>query len=91
MKCRSAGGCEEHGFTLVIGAAFAESDPVQLHAEIAHEANDDACEAYLTETRVFDLDLVRARYRDFYGPGAGEVAILIEGFGGGSLLYTFGG
>lgn len=85
------GGCEEHDFTLVIAAEFAESDPVQLRAEIAHNANNDPCEAYLTETRVFDLGLVRARYRDSYGSGAGEVAILIKGAGGDSLLYTFGG
>ena len=83
------GGCEEHDFTLVIGAAFAESDPVQLQAEIAHDANNDACEAYLTETRVFDLGLVRTRYRDWYGPGAGEVVMLIKGVGE-SLSYVFG-
>lgn len=88
----SFGGCPvEHDFTLVIEAAFRESDPVQLHAEIAHTAHGRGCLAYIHDTRVFDLGLVRARYRDFYGSGAGAVAIRIKGVGGGSLLYEFGG
>ena len=74
-----AGGCREHAFTLVIGASFAESSPVQLSAVLKHEANGDRCEAWLTETHVFDLDLIQSRYREAYGPGAGTVVLQLRG------------
>ena len=84
------GGCRRHAFTLVISESFRESDPVQLPAVLAHNANGDACEAWLTESHVFDLDLVRTRYRQFYGSGPGRVVLSIEGVPGGDLVYEFG-
>ena len=86
-----AGGCRNHIFTLVISKSFRESDPVQLPAVLAHDANGDPCEAYLTESRVFDLALVRTRYRQFYGPGPGKVILRIAGVPGDDLLYQFDG
>lgn len=86
-----AGGCRSHVFTLVISKSFTESDPVQLSAVLAHDANGDTCEAYPTESRVFDLALVRTRYRQFYGPGSGTVVLRIAGVPGGDLLYQFDG
>ena len=86
-----AGGCRNHAFTLVISESFRESDPVQLPAVLAHEANGDPCEAYPTESRVFDLALVRTRYRQFYGPGSGTVILRIAGVPGDDLLYQFEG
>ena len=86
-----AGGCRDHVFTLVISQSFRESDPVQLPAVLAHEANGDACEAWLTESHVFDLALVRTRYRQFYGSGPGRVVLLIEGVPGEQFLYEFAG
>ena len=86
-----AGGCRTHAFTLVISKSFRESDPVQLPAVLAHEANGDACEAWLTESHVFDLALVRTLYREFYGPGPGQVVLQIEGMSGEQFLYEFAG
>ena len=86
-----AGGCRRHVFTLVIAESFMESDPVQLSAELVHEANGDACEAWLTNVRVFDLELVRTRYRQFYGPGPGTVVLRVEGLPGEDLVYEFAG
>ena len=86
-----AGGCRRHVFTLVISESFMESDPVQLAAELVHEANGDACETWVTESRVFDLDLVRTRYRQFYGPGPGRVVLRVEGLPREDLLYEFAG
>ncbi|MDE0394320.1 MAG: hypothetical protein OYK82_06035 [Gammaproteobacteria bacterium] len=86
-----AGGCRNHAFTLVISRSFRESDPVQLSAVLAHEANGDACEAWLTESHIFDLALVRTRYRQFYGSGPGRVALHIEGVSGEVFLYEFAG
>ena len=86
-----AGGCRRHDFTLVISKTFLESDPVQLRAVLAHEANGDACEAGITESLDFDLALVRTRYQEFYGPGAGEVVLRITGVSGDDLVYEFTG
>ena len=86
-----AGGCRRHDLTLVISKSFRESDPVQLQAVLAHNANGDLCEAWLTESHVFDLALVRSRYQQFYGPGPGKVVLRIEGVSGDNLLYKFDG
>ena len=86
-----AGGCRRHDFTLAISKSFMESDPVQLQAVLAHNANGDLCEAWLTESHVFDLALVRTRYQQFYGPGPGKVVLRIEGVSGADLLYEFDG
>ena len=86
-----AGGCERHDFTLVISSTFLESDPVQLRAALAHEANGDACEAWVTESLDFDLALVRTRYQQSYGPGAGTVVLRITGVSGDDLVYEFAG
>ncbi len=43
-----SGGCRTHRFTLVAAEGFLESDPVQLDATIAHDADGDPCEAYPT-------------------------------------------
>ena len=83
------GGCETHVVALVIAASFAESFPVQLQASLAHEANGDPCQAWLTVTYVFDLALVRTRYREAYGPGAATVVLQLDGFSGGPLVYEF--
>ena len=83
------GGCRRHDFTLVISKSFRESDPVQLPAVLAHDANGDTCQAYPTESHVFDLALVRNRYRQFYGPGPGKIVLRIAGVPGDDLVYEF--
>ena len=59
--------------TVVISKTFRESDPVQLTTVLAHDANGDSCEAWLTESLVFDLALVRtalsAALRTRFGQG----------------------
>ena len=49
-----SGGCKEHHFTLVTNGMFLESDPVQLKLSLAHDANNDPCEAFPTEEHQFD-------------------------------------
>ena len=86
-----SGGCRTHAFTLVISKYFQESDPVQLPAVLAHEANGDPCEAWPTESLGFDLGPVRTRYLQFYGPGPGTVVLRIRGVSGEDLVYEFAG
>ena len=86
-----SGGCRTHVFTLVIAGSFVESSPAGLPAVLRHDANGDRCEAWPTESYVFDLTLVRARYREVYGPGAGRVALQLAGFPELGLVYEFTG
>ena len=83
------GGCEDHTFTLVLGEAFMESFPVQLQAVLAHEANNDPCQAWLTNSYAFDLDLAKSRYEEAYGPGEGSIVLQLDGAPGGELIYEF--
>ena len=84
-----SGGCRTHVFTLVIAASFVDSSPVRLPAELRHDANGDTCEAFPTESYAFDLALVRTRYRTVYGPGAGRVALQLDGVPEDGLIYEF--
>ena len=84
-----SGGCRTHRFTLVAAEAFMESDPVQLSVAIAHDADDDPCEAYPTEDYHFILDPIKARYKAFYGAGAGTIVLGLAHAPGGPLVYQF--
>ena len=84
-----SGGCRTHVFTLVVGASFVESSPVRLPADLRHDGNGDTCEAFPTESYAFDLTVVKARYRDAYGPGRGQVALELANLPGDRLLYDF--
>ena len=84
-----AGGCARHEFILVASELFRESDPVQLPLTLAHDANGDSCEAWLTQDYEFDLSLLRDRYRRVYGDGPGRMVLSLEGAPGGALLYVF--
>ena len=84
-----AGGCARHVVTLVVSELFRESDPVQLPVFLAHDANGDSCEAWLTQEYEFDLTPVRNRYHQAYGDGPGRMVLLLEGAPDGMLLYVF--
>ena len=84
------GGCRMHEFTLVLSNAFMLTDPVRLRATLAHNANDDPCEAWLTEDLVFDLAPVRELYGDHGSARASIILMLSASDGTGrELLYEF--
>ena len=82
-----SGGCEAHTFTLVTTGRFMDSDPVQLQAGLAHHANGDSCEAWITETYHFDLSPLKARYQKMYRTETGTIILSIKGAS--ALVYTF--
>ena len=86
-----SGGCEDHEFTLVASDAFAGSYPVQLEVALAHEANGDRCQAYLTETYDFDLTPIRKLYQEAYQEDAGTIVLLLPDVPEDvpDLIYTF--
>lgn len=82
------GGCQEHLFAVDASGAFRESDPVQLPVALAHEANDDACERWVTEDYRFDLTPLRERYEEEYKQASGVIVLLLDGASG-EFRYEF--
>lgn len=83
------GGCENHQFTLVSSGVFLESFPVQLRVDLAHNANNDSCEAWLTVDYYFDLSAIKILYQAAYQQGAGTIILLLEDVPNGQLVYDF--
>ncbi len=84
-----SGGCEAHHFTLVASDTFLESFPVQLHAYIAHNANNDNCEAYPTVSYQFDLTPIKTMYQEAYQQEAGTIVLHLKDAPDGELVYEF--
>lgn len=86
------GGCETHDFTLVASAVFMESYPVQLGASLAHDANGDMCEAYLTAEYEFDLTPIKTLYQEAYREDTGTIVLRLRDVSDPvpDLIYTFG-
>lgn len=89
LNVSHGGGCATHRFTLVASEAFLESFRVQLAVLLAHDANGDACEAWLTEAYRFDLRVIRNRYREAFGQGPGEIVLLLDDTPSGPLVCGF--
>ena len=84
-----SGGCEEHEFTLVVSEAFLESFPVQLHVSLAHNANNDTCEAYPMENYRFDLTPIKTMYQNAYRQEAGTIVLRLKDAPDGDIIYEF--
>jgi len=51
-----SGGCKPHTFEIIWDEVVASTNPPQINLIILHDSNDDNCEAYITETLVFELE-----------------------------------
>lgn len=84
-----SGGCETHQFTLVASNVFLESYPVQLGASLAHDANGDTCERWVTEDWDFDLTPIKRMYQEAYQEDAGTIVLRLEHAPEPGLVYEF--
>ena len=85
-----SGGCKEHEFKLVAWNYFLESNPVQAHVLLAHNANGDLCRGWITEVLHFDLSPLKQVYQQLYSD-AGPLIVNLRDLSrdDGSLLYNF--
>ena len=83
------GGCRDHVFTLVAASAFEGSSPVALKVTLAHDADNDPCEAFFTEEHHFDLTPIKAMYQITYQEESGVVVLHLEGIENDQLVYAF--
>ena len=75
------GGCETHDFALVTDGRFMESDPVQLAVILTHDANDDPCERYVTDSYTFDLASIKTLYQENYSTDEGPIILNLRHLG----------
>ena len=81
------GGCEKHHFTLIASEPFLESFPIQCQVSLAHHANGDACEAWLTEDYHFDLTPIRTLYQKAHQQKAGSIILRLKDAPNVELVY----
>lgn len=76
-----SGGCERHYFTIVADddEFLPICDSGQLAVFLAHDANDDRCEAYPTEEHEFDLTPIKTRYQETCERDAGTINLHLQG------------
>lgn len=84
-----SGGCETHAFTLVAEQRFLESFPVQLRVSLAHNANSDTCEAWITEDYHFDLTPLKEAYLKGYQKDEGTIVLRLKDAPPSDLFYDF--
>lgn len=73
------GGCRDHRLQLIAETTWAESYPVQVGARVAHEANDDPCDAVLHGTLRFDLSPLKRMYQAAYQTRTGKISLRLAG------------
>ena len=56
IKVSYSGGCAEHSFQIIWPEVITMIYPPDFGVVLMHDSNGDACEAYFTETLVFELD-----------------------------------
>ncbi len=78
IKVSYSGGCKEHDFVL-ISSGFMESYPVQVNLILSHNANNDSCEAWLTEELSFDLSPLKQAYQQGYLEDSATIIMHLEG------------
>ena len=84
-----SGGCETHAFTLIAEQRFLESFPVQLRVSLAHHANGDTCEAWITEDYHFDLTPIKEVYQKSYQKDTGTIVLQLKDAPPSHLRYDF--
>ena len=72
-----SGGCQEHLFRFVAERNFIDGDPVEAVFVLSHNANDDACEAWITNKLNFNLSPLKAYFRSVYQVNEGQILIKI--------------
>lgn len=79
LQVSYGGGCREHGFRLYMQPVFAESHPVRANLYLSHNADDDPCDAWITEDLTFDVRKIAELYYEQYG-GYDDIILDIFGY-----------
>ena len=66
-----------------------ESFPVQLRVSLAHNANGDTCEAWITEDYTFNLTPIKEVYQKGYQTDEGSIVLRLKDAPPSDLFYDF--
>jgi|GEM_PF-6428109 len=88
LYVQTGGGCEQHEWSVCWDSTFLESLPVRVRLTVAHDANDDLCEALISDTVAVDLTMLEQAYQDAYNTEMGTISIGVADQPG-SIEYTF--
>lgn len=75
LVVQHGGGCEEHEYDLFWNGRLLETFPEQARLQLVHDANGDACEAFLTRELRFDLSAIR----EAHGGEEGRIILSLDG------------
>ena len=70
------GGCMPHEFDLMCNTDE-KSNPAQISAQLIHYKSDDPCDEWVTETRAFNLSLLKERNSQVNDPSCSPVILNI--------------
>jgi len=76
-----SGGCEEHKFSLIGTGEFLDlmqAEPVQTSIFLSHNANNDSCEAFITEVLFFNLTPLKDAWQQLYQKDYETISIVIS-------------
>lgn len=75
LKITYSGGCEYHYFAIFGSRAILLSNPPMMDIYLSHNANDDMCEAALSENILFDLTPLKNELQQNLGTGTIQLRI----------------
>lgn len=68
IDTKYGGGCKEHSFELIWGGDFIKTNPPSIGIVLVHGANNDMCQAYLSDKLKIDLkELMGIEYTSLWG------------------------
>ncbi len=92
LEVTYGGGCAEHDFAVYVHPGFMESLPVQVRAQLTHDAHGDNCRALLGKELRFDLRPLKEVYQRAYS-ASGTVIVQLQAPGKASsttpVTYSF--
>jgi hypothetical protein len=95
VEVEYSGGCRDHEFWLLAiddWVPLPDAGPVPtvgVGLRLAHEDNEDRCEALLRSTLRFGLEPLRRAYRQEYAPGPARILLQIPDGRDGFAIHVF--
>jgi hypothetical protein len=85
IKVQYGGGCKDHFFKLIIPEGIEKSNPPQTTFFLSHDANDDGCEALISDELIFNL----IEYKRYLQNSVNSSEIIIKFYGSDIKLSYF--
>ncbi|MCP4583970.1 MAG: hypothetical protein GY839_20355 [candidate division Zixibacteria bacterium] len=74
-----SGGCANHTFRLLGLREFMETNPPTVPIFLSHNAHNDYCDGFMTDTLSFDLKPLEELYKYYYGEDSDMLYLSIDG------------